>query len=244
MPSSRAWRSQNARAYSEQLSTVATVRGSPMSKVARRKELLATPAISMTAIVPTTGRTRRSCRHRPPLCYGRRPSRSASCISSPSSRPFARSGGLGEAVNSLARFQAASGIRRRSSCRCTTRCSATAPDIEPVGPAFRVQVGPRSRRGSTLATRSLPPDHPLAATRVYFIESEEYFARPYIYGPPGSDYLDNARRYACFTVAALECAADDRRRRAGAAPRARLAHGARAGLSPHDASRRTSAIGA
>jgi starch synthase len=27
---------------------------------------------------------------------------------------------------------------------------------------------------------------------------------PAIYGPPGSDYPDNARRYACFTVAALE----------------------------------------
>ena len=39
---------------------------------------------------------------------------------------------------------------------------------------------------------------------MYFIESEEYFARPHIYGPPGSDYSDNARRYACFTVAALE----------------------------------------
>ena len=42
-------------------------------------------------------------------------------------------------------------------------------------------------------------EHPLASTDVYFIESEEYFTRPYIYGPPGRDYPDNARRYACFT---------------------------------------------
>src|SRR4029079_5895843 len=39
---------------------------------------------------------------------------------------------------------------------------------------------------------------------VFFVESEPYFNRPAIYGPRGSDYPDNARRYACFTVAALE----------------------------------------
>jgi starch synthase len=38
---------------------------------------------------------------------------------------------------------------------------------------------------------------------VYFIESAAYFDRPFLYGPPGSDYPDNARRYACFTMAAL-----------------------------------------
>ncbi|HEX3866946.1 MAG TPA: glycogen synthase, partial [Gemmatimonadaceae bacterium] len=35
------------------------------------------------------------------------------------------------------------------------------------------------------------------------IESEAYLSRPYIYGPHGADYPDNARRYACFSMAAL-----------------------------------------
>ena len=123
--------------------------------------------------------------------------------------PFARSGGLGEAVNSLARFQAASGIPTSIVMPLYDAVKANAPDIEPVGPSFRVQVGPRIGGGSTVAARRRRPIIRSRATSVYFIESEEYFARPHIYGPPGADYLDNGRRYACFTAAALECAADD-----------------------------------
>jgi starch synthase len=116
--------------------------------------------------------------------------------------PFARSGGLGEAVNSLARFQAAAGIRTAVIMPLYDAARANAPDIEPVGPAFQVQVGLRREmvRLWKLRPRANPP---LGKASVYFIESEEYFARPYIYGPPGSDFPDNARRYACFSMAAL-----------------------------------------
>ena len=65
-----------------------------------------------------------------------------------------------------------------------------------------MQVGPRSEL-VRLWRLDAAPEHPLADVDVYFVESEEYFNRPAIYGPPGSDYLDNARRYACFTMAAL-----------------------------------------
>ena len=116
--------------------------------------------------------------------------------------PFARSGGLGEAVNSLARFQAASGIWTAIVMPLYDAARNAAPNIEPVGPPYRIQVGPRSEEVRLWRLVS-PPDDPLAQTHVYFIESEEYFGRPYIYGPPGADYLDNARRYACFSMAAL-----------------------------------------
>ncbi|MBW8838625.1 MAG: glycogen synthase [Gemmatimonadetes bacterium] len=116
--------------------------------------------------------------------------------------PFARSGGLGEAVASLARFQAASGVPAAIMMPLYSIVRETAPAIEPVGPAFRVQVGSRIEpaRLWRLAKR---PDDPRVGTEVYFIESNEYFDRPYLYGPPGSDYPDNARRYACFCMAAL-----------------------------------------
>src|SRR6478609_10484307 len=58
--------------------------------------------------------------------------------------PFARSGGLGEAVNSLARFQSARGIPTSIVMPLYDIARANVPDIEPVGPIFRVQVGPRS----------------------------------------------------------------------------------------------------
>jgi starch synthase len=117
--------------------------------------------------------------------------------------PFARSGGLGEAVNSLARFQSATGQWTAIVMPLYDTARENAPAIEPVGPAFNISVGPRSETVRLWRLVSAPGD-PLAATHVFFIESETYFARPAIYGPPGSDYPDNARRYACFTVAALE----------------------------------------
>jgi starch synthase len=116
--------------------------------------------------------------------------------------PFARSGGLGEAVNSLARFQAASGLWTAIIMPLYDAARESTPNIEPVGPSYRVQVGPRSEEVRLWRLVSAPDD-PLAQTRVYFVESQEYFARPYIYGPPGADYLDNSRRYACFSMAAL-----------------------------------------
>ena len=117
--------------------------------------------------------------------------------------PFARSGGLGEAVNSLARFQAASGLWTAIVMPLYDTARANAPSIEPVGPSFNISVGPRTETVRLWRLISRPGDA-LAQANVFFIESETYFNRPSIYGPPGSDYPDNARRYACFTVAALE----------------------------------------
>src|ERR671931_2373468 len=57
--------------------------------------------------------------------------------------PFARSGGLGEAVASLARFQAASGIPTAIMMPLYEAVRQTAPAIEPVGPPFRVQLANR-----------------------------------------------------------------------------------------------------
>ena len=58
--------------------------------------------------------------------------------------PFARSGGLGEAVASLARFQAASGLATAIVMPLYSRARAVATDIEPVGDSFRVRVGSRN----------------------------------------------------------------------------------------------------
>ena len=113
-----------------------------MSKVARRKELLETPAISLTAIADDPSRSAFSPPS-PPLCApDGRAVRVVHIVAELA--PFARSGGLGEAVNSLARFQAASGIPTSIVMPLYDAVKANAPAIEPVGPAFRVQVGPRS----------------------------------------------------------------------------------------------------
>ncbi|HEY4130257.1 MAG TPA: glycogen synthase [Gemmatimonadaceae bacterium] len=116
--------------------------------------------------------------------------------------PFARSGGLGEAVASLARFQSASGVKTSIIMPFYDPVRSAINDIEQVGPAFTIHVGPRVETAKLWKHRPLADD-PLASTSVYFIEVEDYFSRPFIYGPPGNDYADNARRYAAFSMAAL-----------------------------------------
>jgi starch synthase len=117
----------------------------------------------------------------------------------PELSPYARTGGLGEAVASLARYQAASGIP----------VTVFAPlygvirerfELQPVGPAFAVAVGPRVE-----TARIYQPATPPApgCPRVLFVESEEYFDRPGLYGDDAGDYPDNAQRYALFTRAVL-----------------------------------------
>ena len=117
----------------------------------------------------------------------------------PELSPYARTGGLGEAVASLAKYQAASGIpvtvfmplyeavRERTA-------------VQPVGAAFQVTVGSR-----TETARIHEPVAPVAAgaPRVLFVESELYFDRPGLYGDAAGDYPDNARRYALFARAVL-----------------------------------------
>jgi starch synthase len=117
----------------------------------------------------------------------------------PELSPFARTGGLGEAVASLAKHQAASGIpvtmflplygivRDRT-------------DVQPLGPAFAVAVGPR-----TETARIYEPVEPARPgnPRVLFVESAEYFDRPHLYGDSAGDYPDNAQRYALFVRAVL-----------------------------------------
>src|ERR1700750_794608 len=142
-----------------------------MSKVARRKQLLtATPAMSMPSIVAdgpaTSFAVPASPAAAPPLhAPDGRAIRVVHIVAELA--PFARSGGLGEAVNSLARFQSARGVPTSIVMPLYDIARANVPDIEPVGPAFNVQVGPRRER--VRLWRVIPPhDHPLPTGHDYY----------------------------------------------------------------------------
>ncbi|HEX7978795.1 MAG TPA: glycogen/starch synthase [Gemmatimonadaceae bacterium] len=113
--------------------------------------------------------------------------------------PYARTGGLGEAVASLAKYQAASGIPVTvfmplySAVRERT-------EVRPLGAEFAVSVGPRTET-ARLYEPATP--HELGTPRVVFVASEQYFDRPGLYGDDLGDYPDNARRYAFFARAIL-----------------------------------------
>ncbi len=122
--------------------------------------------------------------------------------------PYARTGGLGEAVASLANFQAASGVPTSVIMPLYRQVQQNVGALVPVGDPFVVQVGPRAEQARLYA---LPPhvpsaDAPERRTRarptVFFIHNAHYFDRDGLYGE-GGDYADNSRRFAFFCAAAL-----------------------------------------
>lgn len=112
--------------------------------------------------------------------------------------PLARTGGLGEAVSGLARFEAASGMSATVVMPLHRCVREVASRLDPVGPSFPVQVGPRVE-GARLFRVAEPGPGPA----IFLIDHQDYFDRPGIYGDEGSDYPDNARRFALFARAAL-----------------------------------------
>jgi len=111
--------------------------------------------------------------------------------------PYARSGGLGEAVASLATYQAAAGLPTTVVMPLYQQVRAVVSAMEPIGAAFTVQLGPTRETGRLWRAKGTP-----RGTDVVFIEHPGFFDRPALYGE-GRDYPDNHRRFAFFSLAAL-----------------------------------------
>jgi starch synthase len=115
--------------------------------------------------------------------------------------PFARTGGLGEAVKSLAEFQSASGIPTAIIMPLYRQVHSVAPNLEQVGEPFSVQLGPREEQAKLW--QITPDRRSKGRPRVFFVDHAHFFDRPGLYGENGYDYPDNPRRYAFFALAAL-----------------------------------------
>jgi starch synthase len=112
--------------------------------------------------------------------------------------PYARTGGMAEAVSGLANFQRAAGLNVAAVLPLYRTVRDVDPDLEPVGQPFMVPLGGRSEEARVfrIAGSSSGP-------QVFFIEHLDYFNRPGIYGENAVDYPDNARRFAFFAQAAV-----------------------------------------
>jgi starch synthase len=117
--------------------------------------------------------------------------------------PFARTGGLGEAVASLARYQVASGLRTSLVMPLYGVIRSQGHVLEQVGDVFHIELGGRDRNARLLRLVRPAQSGMLDLPDVYFVEGSEYFDRPGLYGENGSDYPDNHLRYAFFALAAL-----------------------------------------
>jgi starch synthase len=114
--------------------------------------------------------------------------------------PFARTGGLGEAVSGLATFQAAAGLPTTVVMPLYQLVRETTPSLERTGPPLTITFGGHTERAWVYRT---PPGPPPLGPQVFFIEHPDFFDRAGIYGDNGADYPDNARRFAFFCLAAL-----------------------------------------
>ncbi len=112
--------------------------------------------------------------------------------------PYARMGGLAEAVSGLAGFQKMAGVNVAAVLPLYRTVRDAAPDLEPVGPPFPVPIGGRHEEA-----RLFRVAHRGTGPQVYFVEHLEFFNRPGIYGENAVDYPDNARRFAFFALAAV-----------------------------------------
>ncbi|HKU60989.1 MAG TPA: glycogen/starch synthase [Gemmatimonadales bacterium] len=112
--------------------------------------------------------------------------------------PYARTGGLAEAVAGLANFQVAAGLDVIAILPLYRTVRDEDPDLEPVGPPFVVPIGGRAEEARIFRVAGPP-----TGVQVFFVEHLGYFNRAGIYGEGGADYPDNARRFAFFALAAM-----------------------------------------
>lgn len=112
--------------------------------------------------------------------------------------PYARSGGLAEAVRGIATFQARSGHNTISILPLYQNIRQAYPDLVQVGDVFEVPFGP-TRAKARLMERSDPEPGP----RVLFLDQPALYDRPGLYGEGGGGYSDNHIRFGFFARAAL-----------------------------------------
>ena len=111
--------------------------------------------------------------------------------------PWARTGGLGEAVASLATYQALAGLPTTVIMPLYRAVRRVVKNFEPVGEPFAVQLGPTLEHA-----RLLRPKGRVRGANVIFIDHPGFYDRPQLYGERG-DYPDNYRRYAFMSLAAI-----------------------------------------
>lgn len=112
--------------------------------------------------------------------------------------PFARTGGLAEAVEGLARYQARAGVSTLAVMPLYRSARELAGPLAAVGDPFEVELDGR-RETFCVFRQADATDGP----RIFFLEHAPFFDRAGIYGEAGVDYPDNAERWAFFSRAAL-----------------------------------------
>ena len=132
---------------------------------------------------------------RPPVAL---PPRLKIVMASPEMIPFAKTGGLADMVGSLAVSLSELGHEVSAILPAYREVLESGIALRQTGLRIMVPMGGRTEEGILLETTA-GKDIP-----VYFIRSDRYFDRPFLYGGPEGGYADNAERFAFFARGVLE----------------------------------------
>ncbi len=119
--------------------------------------------------------------------------------------PFARTGGLGDMTAALSQVLAALGHDVRLIMPLYQTVSDGRFALAEVTTDLSVPLV-TGRRTARVWQGSFPGQEGSAGVPLYFIEQNDYFARPGLYGDETGDYADNAQRFIFFCRAALALA--------------------------------------
>lgn len=113
--------------------------------------------------------------------------------------PFSKTGGLADVAGALPRALEQLGHDVALIVPAYRAAWRAGQGLRGTGITLRIPVGSRVVDGGVFESRL-----PRSEVPVYLIDQPTYFDRDDLYGPKGSDYADNAERYAFFARGAIE----------------------------------------
>lgn len=111
--------------------------------------------------------------------------------------PFAKTGGLADVSGALPMALKRLGMEAVLFMPYYSEVTSSGVEIESTGLSVEIPIGTRSVTGEIFTTLT-------EGLRVYFLKSDLFFDRPYLYGPASGEYFDNFERFAFFSRATLE----------------------------------------
>lgn len=119
---------------------------------------------------------------------------------SPEAVPFAKTGGLGDVAGSLPPALRRIGVDVRLVLPLYAMVRTSAAQMRPMGKDLKVPLG------ASVLTARIWESRTAQDTPLYFIEREDLFGRPNLYGNSSGDYYDNLERFSFYCHGALRLA--------------------------------------
>ncbi|MFK7769717.1 MAG: glycogen synthase GlgA [Mariniblastus sp.] len=113
--------------------------------------------------------------------------------------PFAKTGGLADVTGALPRELEKLGHEVTVFMPAYPSVRKSGISIESTGVQLEIPIGHNVEEGQLLKG-----ELPNSNVTIYFVEHNEYFDRPSLYGENGSDYEDNCERFTFFSRSVLE----------------------------------------